>query len=120
MLGDLEKLPFASHAFDGIIASSSLLHMPKSELPKVLRDIKRTLRDKGIFYVSMKEGHFEGWVESKKYPDGKGFFSLYSEDELKDYLKDNFEVIHHHCNILGDSTFLVYLCRAKSLETFLN
>ena len=35
-IGDLENLPFDDNSFDGIWACASLLHMPKSNLPKVL------------------------------------------------------------------------------------
>ena len=57
VLGDLENLPFLDVKFDGVWAVTSLLHMPKAELPNVLENINGLLRTGGMFYISMKEGN---------------------------------------------------------------
>ena len=112
-IGDLEALPFADNSFDGVWACNSLLHMPKSNLLPVLNNINRMLKPRGQFYLSMKEGDFEGLVESDKYPGMKRLFSLYSDEELRKVLSDNFRVEHSSREKLGDATFLDYLCESK-------
>ncbi len=63
---DVEDLEFKD-AFDGIWAYTSLLHMPKNNFLAVLDKIKDLLKARGIFYLGMKEGDFEGWIEDERY-----------------------------------------------------
>lgn len=46
-------------SFDGVWACASLLHLRKSELPQVIRLIRRALKKRGVFYASFKYGDFE-------------------------------------------------------------
>src|SRR3989344_2735626 len=85
--GDLEDLPFLDSTFCGVWAYTSLLNIPKKKFPDTLREIKRVLKSDGRFYIGMKEGRFEGDLESDKYPGCRRFFSLYEKDELEDYLR---------------------------------
>jgi SAM-dependent methyltransferase len=66
--------------FDGIWASASLLHVPHSEIPEVLRRFARALRPQGILYVSLKEGRSERIAE-----DGR-FFSYFTINEFSNSL----------------------------------
>ncbi len=111
MVGDLENLDFQEASFDGVWAYTSLLHMPKRNLPLVLSQVKRVLKPKGVFYIGMKEGDHEGWLESEKYGGVKRFFSLYSDEELRKYLHEHFSILHSSRVPLGDAVFLNYLCR---------
>ncbi|HLF53556.1 MAG TPA: class I SAM-dependent methyltransferase [Candidatus Nanoarchaeia archaeon] len=112
-IGDLEALPFKDNAFDGVLACTSLLHMPKSNLPAALSDINRILKSRGQFYLNMKEGDFEGFIESDKYPGMERFFSLYSDEELRRFLSNYFKIECAFRESLGDATFLGYLCESK-------
>lgn len=47
-------------AYDGVWANACLLHVPRVELPDVLRRIRRALRDGGHFHASFKAGVEEG------------------------------------------------------------
>ena len=47
------------NAFDGVWACASLLHLRMSELPQVLRLIRRSLKSGGVFYASFKFGETE-------------------------------------------------------------
>lgn len=113
LVGDLEELNFLDETFDGVWAYTSLLHMPKRKLLATLANISRVLKPKGIFYLGMKRGEFEGWLESDKYPGHKRFFSLYSDAELRDALKSHFEVFYTSVVSLGNETFLNYLTHKK-------
>ena len=47
--------------FDGIFANASLFHVPKQELPKVLKACYQALRPKGILFTSNPRGCGESW-----------------------------------------------------------
>lgn len=63
-----EDLDYAGE-FDGVWASASLLHLPSSELPDVLRRIDRALVDGGVFFSSFMHGAFEGERDGRHYTD---------------------------------------------------
>ncbi len=44
------------NVYDGIWASASLLHLPKSELPIIFHLLYRALKSRGILYASFKVG----------------------------------------------------------------
>lgn len=112
VVGDLENLPFQENSFDGVWAHTSLLHMPKKELPIVLNKIKNILNLDGLIYIGMKEGDFEGFLESDKYPGSKRFFALYSDKELREILNSSrLAMIKSSKFSLGDAVFLNYLCK---------
>jgi len=109
MQGDLENLPFGANSFDGVWAYTSLLHMPKANLPPVLAKIGEILRPRGVFYLGMKEGDFEGFKESDRYPGTKRFFAYYTDEQLRTQLSPLFRIVHDSKIVLGDATFLNYL-----------
>jgi len=110
---DLEELPFPYHAFHGIFASTSLIHMPKSNLPKVLENIRDSLSTLGLFYPIVKEGKGEGWVESDKYPGKKRYFAHYQKDEFEEYLTNAgfYDIWDSWIDTVGNATFLGWKCR---------
>ncbi|MBR6706215.1 MAG: methyltransferase domain-containing protein [Clostridia bacterium] len=69
-----EELEF-SDEFDGVWACASLLHVPGDTLPRVLRLVRRALKDDGVLYASFKYGGEE------RVSDGR-FFCDFTEDTL--------------------------------------
>ena len=65
MFGDLDYID----EFDGVWACSTLLHVPSDDLPSILSLIHRSLHRDGIFYMSFKDGDFEGEREGRYYTD---------------------------------------------------
>lgn len=61
--------------YNGIWACASLLHIPKKDIPIILRNIEISLKINGIFYCSFKKGNFEG-IRNKRY------FSDFENEEL--------------------------------------
>jgi len=53
---DIENLEFQDEIFDGIWAATSLLHIPKANLNKVIKKLNKILKDEGILHISVKEG----------------------------------------------------------------
>ncbi len=59
---DFLALDLPPARFDGIFANASLFHVPGQELPRVLRDLAGTLRDRGVLFMSNpRGGNIEGW-----------------------------------------------------------
>jgi len=55
------NLPVAH--FDGVFANASLFHVPGQELPRVLRELKSTLKPGGALFSSIPRGeNQEGWT----------------------------------------------------------
>ncbi|MDE5539544.1 MAG: RdgB/HAM1 family non-canonical purine NTP pyrophosphatase [Bacilli bacterium] len=59
-LNDIEK-------YDGIWACSSILHVPKEELPDILKKMVKALKSEGVIYASFKKGTGYEIKEGKYY-----------------------------------------------------
>jgi SAM-dependent methyltransferase len=61
-LQDFLALALPDARFDGIYANASLFHVPKQELPRVLGELRRALRPRGVLFSSNPRGaNAEGW-----------------------------------------------------------
>ena len=59
---DLLQLTLAPARYDGIFANASLFHVPAQELPRVLRELRESLRPGGVLFSSNPHGpNREGW-----------------------------------------------------------
>ena len=59
---DFLKLSLPDHHFDGVFANAALFHVPGQELPRVLLELRTTLRPGGVLFSSNPHGHNEeGW-----------------------------------------------------------
>jgi len=59
---DLLQLDLPPGRFDGIFANAVLFHVPAQELPRVLAELRATLKTDGVFFASNPHGHNEeGW-----------------------------------------------------------
>ena len=112
-LMDLENISFDPDSFDGVWAYASLLHLPKDNLNPVLTTIHSLLKHQGAFYIGMKEGTFEGFVENPKYPGQNRYFAHYTAEELETELRKQFQIKNFSRIITESSTFINYLCRKE-------
>lgn len=56
------ELDLPAERFDGIFANAALFHVPKQELPRVLRQLHDTLKPGGVLFSSNPRGeNREGW-----------------------------------------------------------
>ncbi|MBX8539867.1 class I SAM-dependent methyltransferase [Pseudomonas cichorii] len=84
-------LPLAR--FDGIFANAVLFHIPKQELPKVLRQLHATLKPDGVLFSSNPRGqNQEGWKGERygSYHDLKSWREVLTEAgfvELEHYYR---------------------------------
>ena len=63
---DFLRLALPAERFDGVFANASLFHVPGQELPRVLRDLWRTLKPSGVLFTSNPRGdNEEGWSQGR-------------------------------------------------------
>ena len=59
---DFLALDLPAERFDGIFANASLFHVPRAELPRVLRELHAALKPAGVLFCSNPRGsNEEGW-----------------------------------------------------------
>jgi SAM-dependent methyltransferase len=60
------ELELPDNRFDGVFANASLFHVPSQELPRVLLEIKATLKPGGALFSSNPRGdNSEGWSNGR-------------------------------------------------------
>ena len=90
ILMDYYDLGFFQESFDAVWALNTLLHVPKRNLPKVLKEIQRVLKPAGLFYFGVFGGRdSEGLFENDFYTP-KRFFSFYSDEKIKGIVRNWF------------------------------
>ena len=109
---DIENITLEDNSFDGVWAVTSLLHIPKKNMRKVISDICRVLKKDGVLYVSFKEGDGEGFI-----PDvgvsSRRYFAFWREDELVRAFNTRFDVIESWTTTAEGKTFAEALFRKK-------
>lgn len=85
---DMLSLKFPPETFDGVWSMTSLLHIPKTEISKVLDNIHQLLKPKGILFVGLKLGEGEGLEDDTRYENAKRFYSYYLQEEFVKLLHD--------------------------------
>ena len=59
---DFLRLELPDERFDGVFANASLFHVPSQELPRVLAELRATLKPGGVLFSSNPRGqNEEGW-----------------------------------------------------------
>lgn len=113
LIGDFYKLNFLDESFDGFWAAASFLHVPKTEIGKVLSEARRILKPEGIGFISLKQKTSidEGVIEEEKMGGIARYFSFYEEDEFRTILKSNgFKVISIMKEKESDNNKTTWLC----------
>lgn len=103
-----------SQQYDCIIAISSLIHVPKIELPIQVEKIAKFLKPQGRFFVSFIEGNNEG-LEDPTNAGKERYFSKLSEFELDQLLSPYFYELARHkiYNKVMDRTFFLRVYALK-------
>ncbi|WP_195155549.1 class I SAM-dependent methyltransferase [Candidatus Protochlamydia phocaeensis] len=92
---DIEEMAFSDETFEGAWAGCSLLHISKNRFLSVLKTIHAALKEKGCFYLTLKQGCGEGLEKDVRYKNQvEKFWSFFEEKELKDFLqKARFKIL---------------------------
>jgi len=63
---DFLKVDLPDNRFDGVFANAALFHVPSQELPRVLLELRATLKPGGVLFSSNPRGHNEeGWNQGR-------------------------------------------------------
>jgi SAM-dependent methyltransferase len=85
---DFLRLDLPAGRFDGVFANAVLFHVPTQELPRVLRELRASLKPRGVLFSSNPRGdNEEGWSQGRyaaywdlatwrSYLSGAGFVEL--------------------------------------------
>lgn len=93
LIMDMIDLDFSNNSFDAVYSLNSMLHLSKKELPTVLQNVRRVLKASGLFFLGIYGGYdFEGIWENDSY-DPKRFFSLHSDEKLKQVVTESFALV---------------------------
>jgi SAM-dependent methyltransferase len=90
---DFLALVLPDAAFDGVFANASLFHVPTRELGRVLRELRASLRPRGVLFASNPRGtNEEGWNRGRygAYHDVDCWRSIVTEagfDEIRHYYR---------------------------------
>ncbi|HSX31519.1 MAG TPA: class I SAM-dependent methyltransferase [Candidatus Saccharimonadales bacterium] len=86
-LADFTELAFPKESFDGIWAYTSLIHIPKEEMAKVVQELRTLLKPGGIFAIGVIEGQGAIMKERSTMPGAQRYFKNYSEQELRELIE---------------------------------
>jgi SAM-dependent methyltransferase len=90
---DFLKLDLPAGRFDGVFANAALFHVPAQELPRVLRELRASLKPRGVLFSSNPRGHNEeGWHRGRyaaywDLPAWRRYLAEAGYTELKHYYR---------------------------------
>jgi SAM-dependent methyltransferase len=81
---DMRDLGFSCNSFQGVWANGCVYHVPKTELMRVLMEVRRVLRPAGVFSFNFKVGTGEQLEGNPRSYGGKPrFYAYYEIDEMR-------------------------------------
>lgn len=110
---DMYDLGKVGTTFDSAFLCASLLHIPKKDVPHVLRAVSSILKPGGTCYVSVKETRAgeedEQIAQENDYGyDYTRFFSYFRAEELRDFFVEaGFTPVHEAVTVAGKTRWLV-------------
>lgn len=91
---DFLNLDFPERSFDAIYALNCLLHVPKKDLPQVLRTLRALLRPAGLFYLGLYGGKEHDGVWPEDHHEPKRFFSFHTDEQIRQVVTECFELLY--------------------------
>lgn len=85
---DMRELEFADESFDGILAAYSIIHIPSSELPGVLDEIKRVLKPGGKAMFIVQHGEADQVMDEPLAENEKIFMNFFTIERLNGLFAD--------------------------------
>jgi len=89
---DMLDIPCDDDSFDAVWAYTSLLHLPREDVPQALSEIERVLKPDGVLFLAMQEGEGDRQKTTELMPEPR-LFTYFSEEELVELLQGSFEVV---------------------------
>lgn len=89
---DFYDLNLPLQSFDAVWSMNTLLHVPKSALIQVLRNVERVMKPDGLFYLGLYGGYeSEGIWEGDSYRPQR-FFAFYEDARIQEKVNEVFEI----------------------------
>jgi SAM-dependent methyltransferase len=93
--GDMRALPIATAAVDGLWCNAALLHVPRPDVPGVLGELSRVVRDGGPLHLAVAEGDGDAWETGTYGGHRPRFFVHHRLDGLAPLLVEaGFSIVH--------------------------
>lgn len=89
---DFYDMTFENNSFEAIWSMNTLLHVPKKSLKIILKEIKRVLKDDGIFYMGLYGGRSSEGIWENDFYEPHRYFSFYEDEEIKEIISEIFEI----------------------------
>ncbi|MFH1073420.1 MAG: class I SAM-dependent methyltransferase [Nanoarchaeota archaeon] len=95
---DIRELDFPHNSFDGILASCSLIHISKKDVPTLFNKFHYMLKENGVIYIALQKGKSEEiYINEPFKPDEKLFLNIISFNEIKYLLVNSgFSIVKKH------------------------
>jgi SAM-dependent methyltransferase len=116
---DLNNVDDLGKKFDAVFAQAVLLHFKKTEVTSTLDKIVSILKGGGYLYIAVKSKvpgmEDESVLKENDYGyEYERFFSYYSMDELKGYIRNmDMEVVYENSKLFGKTTWLQIIGKKK-------
>ncbi|MBT3273011.1 MAG: class I SAM-dependent methyltransferase [Spirochaetales bacterium] len=102
---DCREIESIGKTYDAVFSVNSLLHIPKAEMPTVLRGIHKVMKKNSIFILGLWGGSdIEGIYDSDQYRP-KRFFSLLSQMTLLSLLTEVFQIEEYRRIVFDNDKF---------------
>ena len=113
-LMDMKKITFKPNSFNGIWCCASLYHLKKEDVSRVLLGFNKLLKEKGLLFLSIKEGEGEKYVAREIFHGMRKFYAFYTPDEITNLLLENgFLIEHFDTELKEDNIWLNIYSRKK-------
>jgi SAM-dependent methyltransferase len=87
---DVVELDFPAGSFGAVYAMNCLVHVPESEVRRVLKKIGEILAPGGLFYLGIYGGYQREGVWDDDHYEPKRFFSFRTDEHWRSLLEDAF------------------------------
>lgn len=106
----LERFPYEDDFFDGVFAKASLLHIPRTKIEEVLKEILRVLKRNGVLHITVKKGTGEREVRGNDYGyEYERFFSYWQPEEIKNIFNKHSLILLREGEEINPETKSVWL-----------
>lgn len=88
--GDMRKLDYGHEQYDGIIASYSLIHIPKADIPELFTRLVDALKPSGLLFIGLQLGNSEEVELDEPFnPKLKIFLNIFSKEDVHKMLAEH-------------------------------
>lgn len=114
---DMQKAGELINNFNGIFIQAALLHIKKDLAAEVLKKLSEKLMEGGYMYIAVKEKKPDGQEEEIKKEEDYGypyerFFSYYTPEEIRGYLKKiGMKIVYETVTPFGNTQWIQVIAR---------